>query len=425
MNIRGPYVHGIWTGGVGNEESLSGRAKFILDTFYNYLKDNYTDQEIAELNVIDVGSYDGFLSHEISKKIKVKSITSLEPRIKNFQKGQFIRRELKISDEVIYRNGDLEDLIANGEIFDVVFCVGVLHHISDVQSFISKLTKITNKCMFIEFITYEDSTKQINLILHPFLKRRLIKINNDQIETKDIIYSKIPKLYGISAFKAESNYLDGSTIDTSLVTLPSYEHIKLVLYLNGFDSILLVNSNEYRKNLRYEQRKFNAVILGAQKSLSSFSLESLASSHERYFIFHILPKFSINFLTQVINQPLIFSLINKLYAKSRENYLLNKIHKVFLNLISTQDRLIWMNFIHNPTVKIKFEIAKYHYHNNNFDSANLILNDILQIPNSDWRSCYRSLFLLALIENGQRKSLLVEDLKISNPNFPMDLLTEI
>jgi hypothetical protein len=95
VNIRGPYVHGVW-GGVGNEESLSGRAKFLLDTFCKYLKDNFTDQEIAELNVIDVGSYDGFLSHEISKKIKVKSITSLEPRIKNFQKGHFIRKELQM-----------------------------------------------------------------------------------------------------------------------------------------------------------------------------------------------------------------------------------------------------------------------------------------------------------------------------------------
>jgi SAM-dependent methyltransferase len=412
-------------GGVGNEESLSGRAKFLLDTFCNYLKDKYTDKEIAELNVIDVGSYDGFLSHEISKKIKVKSITSLEPRIKNFQKGHFLRKELKISDEVIYRNGDLEELIANSEIFDVVFCVGVLHHISDLQSFITKLTKITNKYMFIEFITYEDSTKQINQILHPFLKRRLIKINNDQIETKDIIYSKIPKLYAISAFKAESNYLDGSTIDTSLVTLPSYEHVKLILYLNGFDSNLLVNSNEYRKNLRYKQRKFHAVILGAQKSLSSFSLESLASSYERYFIFHILPKFSIKLLIQIINRPSILSITNKILDKARKNHLINKIYKLFLNLIPNQDRLIWMNFIHNPTVKIKFEIAKYYFHNSNFDSAKLILNDILQIPNSDWRSCYRSLFLLALTEKGPRKSVLVEDLKMSNPNFPIDLLTEI
>ena len=55
-------------GGVGNEESLSGRAKYILNTFYNYLKDNFTDQQISELNLIDVGSYDGFLSHEISKR---------------------------------------------------------------------------------------------------------------------------------------------------------------------------------------------------------------------------------------------------------------------------------------------------------------------------------------------------------------------
>jgi hypothetical protein len=389
-------------GGVGNEESLSGRAKYILNTLYNYLKDNFTDQQISELNLIDVGSYDGFLSHEISKKIKFKSITSLEPRIKNFQKDKFIRKELKISDEVMYRNCDLDELITNGEIFDVVFCVGELHHISDIQNFITKLTKITKHHMFIECIAYEESTKYINPILHPFLKRRLAKINNDQIETKDIIYSTIPKLYGISAFKAESNYLDGSTIETSLVTLPSYEHVKLSLFMNGFDSNLLVNSNEYRKNLHNHQRKFHAIILGAQKSLSSFTLESTVRSNERYFIFHILPKHSINLLTSIISRPLILSFTNKLYAITRESNLISKIHKLFLNLIPAQHRLISMNFIHNPTVKMKFEIAKYQFYISDSGSAKLILNAILQTPNSDWRSCYRSLFLLASIEKGQK-----------------------
>lgn len=390
-------------GGVGNEESLSGRAKYILDIFHNYLKDNFTDQQIAELNLIDVGSYDGFLSHEISKKIKVKSITSLEPRIKNFQKGQFVRKELKISDEVMYRCCDLDELITNGEIFDVVFCVGVLHHISDIQNFIKKLAKITKHRMFLEFITYEESTKQINPVLHPFLKRRLAKINNDQIETKDIIYSTIPKLYGISAFKAESNYLDGSTIETSLVTLPSYEHVKLSLFMNGFDSNLLVNSKVYRKNLHNHQRKFNAIMLDAQKSLSSFTLESSVISDERYFIFHILPKHSINLLTRLIARPLLLYFINQLYAKTRESNLLSKIHKLFLNLIRAQHRLIWMNFIHNPNIKMKFEIAKYQLYIGDSGSAKLILNDILQTPNSDWRSCYRSLFLLASIEKEQKK----------------------
>ena len=213
--------------------------------------------------------------------------------------------------------------------------------------------------MFIECITYEESTKYINPILHPFLKRRLAKINNDQIETKDIIYSTIPKLYGISAFKAESNYLDGSTIETSLVTLPSYEHVKLSLFMNGFDSNLLVNSNEYRKNLHNQQRKFHAIILGAQKSLSSFTLESTVRSNERYFIFHILPKHSINLLKSIISRPLILSFTNKLYAITKESNLISKIHKLFLNLIPAQHRLILMNFIHNPTVKMKFEIAKY------------------------------------------------------------------
>jgi hypothetical protein len=68
----------VYKGKVGNEESLSGYASLELDTFYNYQKDNFTDQKIAALNAFDVGRYDGFLSHEFPREKKCKS---LEPRI--------------------------------------------------------------------------------------------------------------------------------------------------------------------------------------------------------------------------------------------------------------------------------------------------------------------------------------------------------
>ena len=140
-----------------------------------------------------------------------------------------------------------------------------------MHSFITKLTKVTKRDLFLEFITYNEILKYIP-IYKPFLKRKLTKINNTQVETKDIIYSQIPKLYGISAFKAESNYLDGSTIDTSLVTLPSYEHVQLSFKINNFDTNLIVDSNKYRKSLASNQRKFNAAIISAQKASSNYSL---------------------------------------------------------------------------------------------------------------------------------------------------------
>ena len=58
------------------------------------------------------------------------------------------------------------------------------------------------------------------------------------------------------------------------------------------------------------------------------------------------------------------------------------------------------------------------------NEAEFYLNKILQTPNSDWRACFRSLVLLLLIEDKPKKSRFFKDLKISNPNFPIELITE-
>ncbi len=45
----------------------------------------------------------------------------------------------------MHKNRCLDELITNGEISDVVFCFGELHNISGIQSFVTKLLKMTKQ----------------------------------------------------------------------------------------------------------------------------------------------------------------------------------------------------------------------------------------------------------------------------------------
>ncbi len=93
INIRGPYVHGIWENPnkaglfrIGNEESLSGRSELILNSLLLDIKKYFSHEELSQMTLIDVGSYDGLLSYKIEQNIKLKKIFSLEPRKKILKK---------------------------------------------------------------------------------------------------------------------------------------------------------------------------------------------------------------------------------------------------------------------------------------------------------------------------------------------------
>ena len=129
LNSFQPYIHGVWKNdkvSIGNEEALEGRNKLIIDQFEKIISKSFSTDEIKKLRLIDIGSYDGHLSIEIEKKFPFKEIVSLEPRKKNFEKGKFIREYLNVNTKVKFLNGNLEDV---KDKFDIVFCVGVLHHL--------------------------------------------------------------------------------------------------------------------------------------------------------------------------------------------------------------------------------------------------------------------------------------------------------
>ena len=95
LNALGPYNHGTWSGNgrtLGAEEALEGRAGHIVGMFVSGIKKHYSAEQLAEMTMVDVGCYDGFLSVEIEKQVRLKKITAVEPRRKNIRKGEIARR---------------------------------------------------------------------------------------------------------------------------------------------------------------------------------------------------------------------------------------------------------------------------------------------------------------------------------------------
>jgi SAM-dependent methyltransferase len=402
LNSFQPYAHGCWTNGstvIGDEEALTGRNKLIIDEFEKIIFKKFNLEEIKRLRLLDLGSYDGNLAVMIEKKLPFKEIVAVEPREKNYLKGKFVRNYLNIKTNVKFINSNLDDI---KESFDIVFCVGVLHHLENINIFLKQISKICTKSIFIEFQSYNPKNNLVNY----FFK----KINKKIIEPKDLIYKFKEKTVGISGHKLETNYYDGSTLDTiSVVTIPDNEFIKQMLYVNGFESEILVSDQNYYKHIKSKFRNFSATIIYAQRDNKCDQIKSVKK---------IIFLYEKNYLCVLLNYKLI-SLIGKY------NFLL----KYILKLVSKSkfEYELLENIKYNFNDKINFEKAKIYLKNKKKFRAARILYKIISKYNSDYRTCYRSFALLAFLykKDQNKKKLFLELLKNCNYLYPIEIIDEL
>ena len=182
LNSHQPFVHGVWGEDkipIGDEEALKGRSQLILNNFEKIIKKKFKDKDIENMTLLDIGSYDGYMSVEIEKRFKFKKIVSIEPREKNYLKGKFIRNFCNIKSNVKFQNCELDQI---EEKFDIVFCAGVLHHLDNLSQFLSMVSEKAEKAIFIECQTSDAKKRFLNF----FLKKLLTKI----IEPKDEKFKK-------------------------------------------------------------------------------------------------------------------------------------------------------------------------------------------------------------------------------------------
>ena len=449
VNSYGPYVHGVWRsskGVIGNEESLDGRAETIVETYISKLKSRFSEQELATMTICDIGCYDGWILHEIEKRIKFKSLCGYEPRAKNIERGQVVREYLGINTNIIFKKGSLGDVYNSGNRYDIVLLSGVIHHLEKLPEAIEQLTKICKVALLIEGNSFED-----NESLAKIFGRKFKSTIEDIINPKDIVYSDQMNTLlktGLAGYKLESSYYDGSTIgeEIQVVTIASPEYLKMLLYAKGAEEIEVLKSpQEYKKSMekkakagrnRYYNYRFTSIYERISEKEKELEINPAKASHQLYedtenrYLKTYLPKGYLNMLEA--NQAKFLGWRTLIQASVHGNNLANKLLKANAckkYKLTEEQKSIINTFHHCPRNKLRLEQLKIHILNSQWDKSKEILYSILYDKQADWRCVYRSLalslFIGSEIKSPDGPINTVELLKKSNPNFPESIINTI
>lgn len=226
-NAYGPYTHGTWVGrelAIGNEEALAGRGAFMVALIRRSILRRFTIEQIRSMTLVDVGCYDGWLICQLAD-LPFARMIGIEPRKKNLDKGQMIRRLLGIETRCEFRQGSVETLeeTLGGEKADVVICAGLFHHLPSTADGVARLHAICGKFLFLETICFPPAMEDDRL--------------RHALELKDLPYFFGSQTFGVTGYKLESGYYDGSATQMSVVSLPSVEALKMFLEVGGFTDI--------------------------------------------------------------------------------------------------------------------------------------------------------------------------------------------
>jgi hypothetical protein len=387
LNSYGPFNHGPWEGKgvrVTHEEGLEGRADFLAGAIRKLIKSKFTNAQLKKMTIADVGCYDGWILHQLSD-VPFRKMVGIEPREKNILKGEGIRRLLGIKTRVKFRIGDVESL--GREQFDIVLCMGVLHHLESAAIAIRKLDAITKLMLVLDTICLPEK----------YLSKSLA----GDLELKDVIYQRKPRRFGLTGEKYESAYYDGSTSRTTVVSIPSTESLIMNLDILGYGPIEIVAGPEkFRRAMKKSERSFEEVLLYGMKK-GGEPRDEVARHVKEYE--HAL-----------IHDALHPDLVRSLYA----HYVEKKRVAVPLRVRAVMSYLeapkgepaplrrhfqkpiefeIVKNMRFNPEDKIALEYGKMLYAEKKYSEALSALGSITQKLNADWRAVYRSFYLMHLI----------------------------
>jgi hypothetical protein len=416
LNALGPYNHGVWSNGdisVGNEEALRGRAHLIIESIAKQVLTHFTLDEVSQMTMVDIGGYDGWISHELSLRLPFAKITCVEPRQKNIDKGITVREFLGIESRVKFVQGDLDSIYELGQQWDFVVCSGLLHHLTNIELSLDKLASMANKAVFIETQCYSPTSFRGPLLVRKFYKKSI-----SVIEPKDLIYRFIPAEIGFSGHKFETNYLDGSATNFGVVSLPSPNLVTMVLKSKGFESTVVRDPKLFRKKILSKQRSFQATCVFGIKNEDGFSrqkIDSLIELYETEFLTTTIPNFLLKkrFYNLHLSRALAVH-FPKLRKQIISHYRINLIEKEILT-----------SLIYAFDDKTAFENVKLFLHSKDYESAIDILTTLVSKLNTDWRTTYKSFALLHLIHKQCGDLINADKYRqltiLANPNFPQGI----
>jgi len=428
INLLGPWTHGYFDLGNGlviedNDDIQKTRLFKYRDYFEDIIARHYGRDELPEKTLCEIGCNSGYFIFEMLKRFKFGKVTGLEPRESNLAKARFIKQMFNLSDRVF----DLcdYDILANeaaGEPFDVVLMPGVLHHLDNHLNALANLYAMTGDLCIIETIVLPES------------------VNSDRsrkyLELKDEFYLHNQDYFGLVGYKYESADLDGSAVRDGIVGVPTEKALMMMLRHVGFEDIEVYKSvaeleaEIYRPNL---YRDVAVLIVKCTKRRTNQSEDRHAAklALEEREIFTCLPAEMAEQLYAYCEGRRPLDALDdaaRLVVTSQCEYSTADGRTAWQRLSNdfdlTKDELaILATLKHAFHQKVAFEYAKTCYRQEKADECARVLHDLIRICNLDWRTVYRSYFLLAVIHLDKKEKEagrgFLEKVLRAHPNFSL------
>lgn len=439
LNAHGPYEHGIWKSGEISLESVqnfSGTLLFfrrsfeLVERISEKLLEVFSLEELRSKTILDVGCYDGWILHQLDIRFNFSRVVGVEPRRKNIQKGTFARSYYGIKSNVEIHEGSIDSLesILPDVFFDIVLCLGTIHHVESTPEAIRKIAKKSLDILILDSMVIGKPKKDAKSIL-------------SLLNLKDVVYLESNYEWATAAYKFESPYFDGSSAKEQIVNVPEERLIRMSLLPLDFRVLASIAPEKNFYNKKYQKlRGVKECFIFARRNEISESSESpwkaKAKLYESIFTFGVVDLQVLNhwvkmlgfqsYLTQLniqnlgrkhwLRSKVLFEYSKNPTSKSWRFFVQKfKVSKVELEILSTISR--------SPRDKVLLELAKHGIANQRYEASVGFLETILDSSGADWRSFYRATFLLTLIHsvnnNLSMKSKSKELLIISNSDWPI------
>jgi SAM-dependent methyltransferase len=372
INAAGPYNHGVWRGRgvvISAEGSITGRAQYLVDTIRAVLTNRFTPEQLSAMSIVDVGCYDGWVLEQLSD-LPFSRMVGIEPRERNIDKGRTVREVLAIPSRVEYRVGALDTL--GDEQFDVVLCLGVLHHVESIADALRNLRTISRDLLFVETQCLSNEHEERAAA---------------EIEPKDLAYFGREKLVGVIGYKFETAALHGSTDRDSIVSVPSLGALRMFMEDSGFDGFENVTppGSHWGQEASVKRAARACCVIGRA---SEKRPGTQANDYEASLAGTVLSEALLADI-RTDGSPANSYVFGDAPASAAAWSGLSPA------LATDTEREIVRNLRHAPGEKIALERAKRQFADGDFNGAIASCESITGMVNADWRSCYRAFRLMA------------------------------
>jgi len=407
INAHGPFHHGCWQGrgvSVTNEGPLRNRMAKLVGTLSQFLRTQFSAEEMANKSIADVGCDDGYLIEQLSQ-LPFRDVHGFEPRQDGIRRGEVVRDVLEIPSRVRYQGVSL-DSIPNGLQFDVVLSTGLFHHLRSVPEGIVHLVNHCKELVIIECIVVPEHAVRA--------------VDVKDVELKDIIYREktLSGMFGVSFQKYESDYCPGSQFDSSVVEFASVNTFELALSQHGFhDFRVLLGESDYKNFLDRSYRNFESALMVARRGRSTSLPEQIEN---------IIVGYEHAYVQQHLAKDLVARLWVLLEAGMAWNEVDTDVRVTFgVDKYEGAEAEMYRSLQYAPRDKLRLERAKIAIAESRLLDAKQELSTVTQTLNSDWRSCYRAFYLLAKVAQQEgdaaERSRQWDNCRNCNPKYPVVL----